>query len=50
MSLTQDKMDNILQMALLNILSPNANIWISIKISLRYVPKGVLNNNQALVR
>ena len=28
----------------------NANVWILIKISLQYVSKGEINNNQALVR
>ena len=37
------------QWAISNCIFRNENVWISIKISLKFVPKGLINNNPALV-
>ena len=46
----QDKMDEILQMTFSNAFSLNENVWIAIKISLRFVPKGSIIIIPALVQ
>ena len=46
----RDKMAAISQTMFSNALSWNKNTWILIKISLKFVPKGPINNNPALVQ
>ena len=47
----RDKMAAIFQTTFLNAFSwMNENIWISIEISVKFVPKGPINNIQALVQ
>ena len=45
-----DKMAAILQTIYLNAFFLNENIWISIKISLKFIPKGLINNIPSLVQ
>ena len=45
----RDEMDNISQQTFSNVLF-NQNVWISIKISLKFVSKVLINNTQALVQ
>ena len=46
----RDEMDNISQTTFSNIFIFNGNVWISIKISLKFVPKGPIYNIPALVQ
>ena len=43
-------MDAISQTAFPNAFFLNENVWILIKISLKFVPKGSINNIQAIVQ
>ena len=45
-----DEMNNISQMTFFKRIFFNENVWISIKISLKFVPKGPINNIPALVQ
>ena len=45
-----DKMDAISQTTFLKCIYLNENVWIPIKISLKFVPKGPINNVPALVQ
>ena len=44
------EIDTILQTTSSNIFSLNENIWISIKISMKFIPRGSINNFPALVQ
>ena len=44
-----DKMDAISKMTFFNCISLNENVWIPIEISLKFVPKGPINNIPTLV-
>ena len=46
----RDKIDAVSQMTLSNAFFFNENVRIAIKISLKFVPKGPINNNPALVQ
>ena len=46
----RDKMDTTSQTTFSRAFSLNENVWISIKISLKFVPKGPINNIPALVQ
>ena len=45
----QDKMTAISQRTFSNVFLFNENVWIAIKISLKFVPKGVISKNPELV-
>ena len=45
----RDKMADIFQTTYLKSIFLNENVWILIKISLKCVPEGPINNNQAMV-
>ena len=46
----RDKMDAISQMPIIKCIFLNENAWILINISLKFVPKGPINNIPALVQ
>ena len=46
----RNEIDNILQTIFLNVFFFNENVWISIKISLKFVVKGPINNIPTLVQ
>ena len=49
-TLRRDKIANIWQTTFSNVFFDSENVWISIKISLKFVPRGPINNIPALIQ